>query len=95
MTHPYAHPEAIHTNTDTKRVAASPSRLVLRETTHLHIVLSGCVCCGPAAAGAVYVFVFDKKGRLLIQRRSPNKKIGPGQWDLSVAEHLSQGELTC
>jgi isopentenyldiphosphate isomerase len=53
------------------------------------------VCCGPAAAGAVYVFVFDKKGRLLIQRRSPNKKIGQGQWDLSVAEHLSQGELTC
>jgi isopentenyldiphosphate isomerase len=55
------------------------------------------VCCGPAAAAAaaVYVFVFDKKGRLLIQRRSPNKKIGPGQWDLSVAEHLSQGELTC
>lgn len=40
---------------------------------------------------AVYVFVFDDKGRLLIQRRSDAKKIGPGQWDLSVAEHLSQG----
>lgn len=41
---------------------------------------------------AVYVFVFDKKGRLLIQRRSSAKKIGPNQWDLSVAEHLSKGE---
>lgn len=41
---------------------------------------------------AVYVFVFDDRGRLLIQRRSDAKKIGPGQWDLSVAEHLSQGE---
>lgn len=41
----------------------------------------------------VYVFVFDKKGRLLIQRRSSAKKIGPNQWDLSVAEHLSKGEL--
>jgi isopentenyldiphosphate isomerase len=39
----------------------------------------------------VYVFVFDDRGRLLIQRRSDAKKIGPGQWDLSVAEHLSQG----
>jgi isopentenyldiphosphate isomerase len=43
------------------------------------------------AVPAVYVFVFDTKGRLLIQRRSSDKKIGPGQWDLSVAEHLSQG----
>eukprot|EP00878_Enallax_costatus_P005990 GHUV01006283.1.p1 GENE.GHUV01006283.1~~GHUV01006283.1.p1 ORF type:complete len:217 (+),score=38.23 GHUV01006283.1:384-1034(+) len=41
---------------------------------------------------AAYCFVFDKQGRLLIQRRSSNKKIGPSQWDLSVAEHLSPGE---
>ena len=27
-----------------------------------------------------------------MQRRSPLKKIGGGQWDLSVAEHLSPGE---
>jgi hypothetical protein len=40
----------------------------------------------------VYVFVFDTKGRLLIQKRSADKKIGPNQWDLSVAEHLSAGE---
>lgn len=41
---------------------------------------------------AVYCFVFDKQGRLLVQRRSLKKKVGPGQWDLSVAEHLSPGE---
>jgi isopentenyldiphosphate isomerase len=44
---------------------------------------------------AVYVFVFDTKGRLLIQRRSADKKIGPSQWDLSAAEHLSAGEDSC
>lgn len=41
---------------------------------------------------AVYCFVFDTRGRLLIQRRSSKKSIGPNQWDLSVAEHLSPGE---
>ncbi|GBF92961.1 NUDIX hydrolase [Raphidocelis subcapitata] len=41
---------------------------------------------------AVYVWVFDPSGRLLLQRRSWDKKIGPGQWDLSAAEHLSVGE---
>lgn len=40
---------------------------------------------------AVYCFVFDQQGRLLLQRRSKDKKIGPDQWDLSVAEHLSPG----
>lgn len=30
--------------------------------------------------------------RVLLQRRSAAKKIGPGQWDLSVAEHLEPGE---
>ncbi|KAL4449380.1 hypothetical protein ABPG77_007024 [Micractinium sp. CCAP 211/92] len=41
---------------------------------------------------AVYVWVFRPDGRLLIQQRSPDKKIGPSQWDLSVAEHLQPGE---
>lgn len=41
---------------------------------------------------AVYVWVFDDQRRLLLQRRSWDKKIGPGQWDLSAAEHLSPGE---
>lgn len=41
---------------------------------------------------AVYVWVFNSEGALLVQRRSPAKRIGPGQWDLSVAEHLQPGE---
>ena len=41
---------------------------------------------------AVYAWVFDAQGRLLLQKRSPMKKIGPNQWDLSVAEHLQPGE---
>lgn len=41
---------------------------------------------------AVYAWVFDTNGRLLLQKRSPKKKIGPNQWDLSVAEHLQPGE---
>jgi isopentenyldiphosphate isomerase len=41
---------------------------------------------------AVYCFVFNPQGQLLTQQRSQHKKIGPGQWDLSVAEHLSPGE---
>jgi isopentenyldiphosphate isomerase len=34
----------------------------------------------------------DQEPRVLLQRRSLAKKIGPGQWDLSVAEHLEPGE---
>ncbi|PNW80190.1 hypothetical protein CHLRE_08g381800v5 [Chlamydomonas reinhardtii] len=41
---------------------------------------------------AVYALLFNSAGELLIQRRSPDKKVAPGQWDLSVAEHLSPGE---
>ncbi|KAG7671001.1 hypothetical protein Ndes2526B_g01232 [Nannochloris sp. 'desiccata'] len=41
---------------------------------------------------AVYAWVFNPAGELLIQRRSPLKKIGANQWDLSAAEHLQPGE---
>lgn len=47
---------------------------------------------------AAYGWVIDRGGgaeegaRVLLQRRSSAKKIGPGQWDLSVAEHLEPGE---
>eukprot|EP00889_Picochlorum_renovo_P006922 jgi/Picre1/33952/NNA_001430.t1 len=41
---------------------------------------------------AVYCWVYDTQGRLLLQKRSPLKKIGPNQWDLSLAEHLQPGE---
>lgn len=41
---------------------------------------------------AVYCWVTDLEGRILLQQRSLAKKMGPGQWDLSVAEHLQPGE---
>lgn len=42
---------------------------------------------------AVYCWVFNVNGEILIQQRNPMKKIGGGLWDLSVAEHLRPGEL--
>eukprot|EP01117_Protostelium_nocturnum_P012701 TRINITY_DN4685_c0_g1_i2.p1 TRINITY_DN4685_c0_g1~~TRINITY_DN4685_c0_g1_i2.p1 ORF type:complete len:176 (+),score=61.46 TRINITY_DN4685_c0_g1_i2:153-680(+) len=41
---------------------------------------------------AVNVFVFDSKGRILIQKRSETKDVCPNLWDLSCAEHLKPGE---
>lgn len=38
------------------------------------------------------VFLFRTDGRLLVQRRHESKDICPGEWDLSVAEHLQPGE---
>ncbi|MFZ2198926.1 MAG: NUDIX domain-containing protein, partial [Thermodesulfovibrionales bacterium] len=40
----------------------------------------------------VHVLVFDKKGRLLLQRRSLNKDVAPGKWDTSVGGHVNPGE---
>ena len=36
----------------------------------------------------VHVLVFDKKDRLLLQKRSRNKDIAPGKWDTSVGGHV-------
>lgn len=41
---------------------------------------------------AANVFLFRSDGRLLIQRRQPDKDVWPGAWDLSVGEHLKPGE---
>lgn len=41
---------------------------------------------------AVHVFVFNKRGDLLMQRRSMLKDAHPGVWDSSVAGHLDAGE---
>ena len=40
----------------------------------------------------VHVLVFDKKGRLLLQRRSMKKDVAPGKWDTSVGGHVNPGE---
>jgi len=41
---------------------------------------------------AVHVFVFNKKGELLLQQRSMYKDAHPGVWDSSVSGHLDSGE---
>jgi isopentenyl-diphosphate Delta-isomerase len=41
---------------------------------------------------SVNVYLFRSDGRLLLQRRHPDKDVCPGMWDLSVGEHLQPGE---
>ena len=41
---------------------------------------------------AFVVFLFDQKGRMLLQRRSMKKKLWPAFWDVSVTSHVYQGE---
>src|SRR6478735_3558880 len=41
---------------------------------------------------AVHVFVFNKHGDLLLQKRSRLKDMCPGLWDSSVSGHLDSGE---
>lgn len=39
-----------------------------------------------------HVFVFNSRGELYLQKRSPDKDIQPGKWDTSVGGHLAPGE---
>lgn len=39
-----------------------------------------------------HVLVFNRRGELLLQKRSMNKDIQPGRWDTSVGGHLDPGE---
>jgi len=40
----------------------------------------------------VHVLVFNKNGKLLLQKRSKNKDVAPGKWDTSVGGHVGIGE---
>ncbi|MBF0567165.1 MAG: NUDIX domain-containing protein [Nitrospirae bacterium] len=40
----------------------------------------------------VHLFVFDDRGRLLLQKRSMNKDVAAGKWDTSVGGHVNCGE---
>lgn len=42
---------------------------------------------------AVHVFVFDRHGRLFLQKRSLAKDKSPGLWDASCSGHVDAGEL--
>ena len=41
---------------------------------------------------AVHVLVFDRAGRLFLQKRSMKKDMSPGKWDSSSSGHLDAGE---
>ena len=42
----------------------------------------------------VHVCVFDRRGRMLIQRRTAEKTIWPGLWDVSVGGGVDAGETS-
>ena len=41
---------------------------------------------------SVHVLVFDRDGRLFLQKRSARKDVQPGMWDTSVGGHMKPGE---
>jgi isopentenyldiphosphate isomerase len=43
---------------------------------------------------AAFVWVFDPAGRILLQRRAPDKDAWPGRWDASAAGHVEAGETS-
>ncbi len=42
---------------------------------------------------AVYAFIIDDKGNVLLQKRSANKKLWPNMWDVTVGGHVNSGEF--
>lgn len=41
---------------------------------------------------AVHIFIWNRHGELLLQKRAQSKDVAPGAWDSSAAGHLSVGE---
>ena len=42
---------------------------------------------------AVYAFIIDNDGNVLLQKRSKNKKLWPNLWDVTVGGHVDSGEF--
>ncbi len=42
--------------------------------------------------GAAHLWILNREGQILIQRRSPTKENWPNLWDVSVAGHIFAGE---
>lgn len=42
---------------------------------------------------AVVVFIINSKGQVLLQRRSPNKKMWANMWDITAGGHVLEGEF--
>ena len=43
---------------------------------------------------AVHIWIVNSEGKLLIQKRAPQKDSHPNEWDISAAGHLSAGETS-
>jgi isopentenyldiphosphate isomerase len=43
---------------------------------------------------SVHVLVFDSRGRLVIQKRHPEKDNNPNAWDVSCAGHVEESDYT-
>lgn len=41
---------------------------------------------------SVFILVFDRRGRLLVHRRTPLKDVYPGLWDVAVGGVVASGE---
>lgn len=41
----------------------------------------------------VHLHIFNSKGQLFLQKRSPLKDVQPNKWDSSVAGHIDLGEI--
>ena len=42
---------------------------------------------------AIAVFIINSKGQVLLQKRSPNKKMWPNMWDITSGGHVLSGEF--
>ena len=42
---------------------------------------------------AVVVFILNSKNQILLQKRSPKKKLWPDMWDISAGGHVLSGEF--
>lgn len=42
---------------------------------------------------AIYGFIFNKNGDVLLQKRSANKKLWPNLWDITAGGHVLAGEF--
>ncbi len=40
----------------------------------------------------VHIFVFDREGKLILQKRRNDRFLQPGAWDTSVGGHVTSGE---
>lgn len=42
---------------------------------------------------AIYGFIFNEQGEVLLQKRSKTKKLWPGLWDITAGGHVLAGEF--